>query len=202
MAGAKNSPTLKNINSFINYNNMPCDISLGRNEPCKDSIAGLQAVYFMNFNSGSFTTNANGEVTSFPSGSTVYQYQLKGTNGYTETVNTSRDNGTTFFSQELSLQLKKLEATATKELKLLAYGRPKIVVWTRNGDALLVGKQEGADMTAGTITTGTAYGDLYGYTMVFTGQEKEPANFISGSTATNPFAGVSNAPTVVYGTNS
>ena len=181
---------------------MACDISLGRNEPCKDSIAGLQAVYFMNFNTGSFTTNANGEVTAFPSGSTVYKYDLKGTNGYTETVNTSRDNGTTFFSQELSLQLKKLEATATKELKLLAYGRPKIVVWTRNGDALLVGKQEGADMTAGTITTGTAYGDLYGYTMVFTGQEKEPANFISGSTSSNPFASVTNPPTVVVGTNS
>ena len=90
----------------------------------------------------------------------------------------------------------------TKEFKLLAYGRPKIVVWTRQGDALLVGKEYGADMTGGTITTGTAYGDLYGYTAVFTGQEPLPANFLSGSTSSNPFAGVNNAPTVVYGTNS
>ena len=181
---------------------MPCNISLGYNEPCKDSVAGLTAVYFMNFNTGSFTLNATDVVTAFPSGSTVYKYELKGTNGYTETVNTSRDNGTTFFSQELSLQLKKLTAEATKELKLLAYSRPKIVVADRNGNAFLVGKNEGADMTAGTITTGTAYGDLSGYTMVFTGQEQLPANFISGSTLANPFAGVSNAPTVVYGTNS
>jgi len=181
---------------------MACDISLGRNEPCKDSIAGLQAVYFINYNTGSFTVNANDVITAFPSGTTAYKYELKGTNGYTETVNTSRDNGTTFFSQELSLQLKKLEATMTKEFKLLAYGRPKIVVWTRQGDALLVGKEYGADMTGGTITTGTAYGDLYGYTAVFTGQEPLPANFLSGSTSSNPFAGVSNPPTVVYGTNS
>ena len=181
---------------------MPCNISLGYNEPCKDSVAGLTAVYFMNFNTGSFTLNATDVVTSFPSGSTVFKYELKGTNGYTETVNTSRDNGTTFFSQELSLQLKKLTAEATKELKLLAYSRPKIVVADRNGNAFLVGKNEGADMTAGTITTGTAYGDLSGYTMVFTGQEQLPANFLSGSTLANPFAGVSNAPTVVYGTNS
>ena len=181
---------------------MPCNISLGYNEPCKDSVAGLTAVYFMNFNTGSFTLNATDVVTAFPSGSTVYKYELKGTNGYTETVNTSRDNGTTFFSQELSLQLKKLTAEATKELKLLAYSRPKIVVADRNGNAFLVGKNEGADMTAGTITTGTAYGDLSGYTMVFTGQEQLPANFLSGSTLANPFAGVSNAPTVVYGTNS
>jgi hypothetical protein len=181
---------------------MACDISLGRNEPCKDSIAGLQAVYFMNFNTGSFTLNANDVVTAFPVGSTVYKYELKGTNGYTETVNTSRDNGTTFFSQELSLQLKKLSAEMTKEFKLLAYGRPKIVVADRNGNAFLVGLQYGADMTAGTITTGTAYGDLSGYTMEFTGQEQLPANFITGSTLANPFAGVTNAPAVVYGTNS
>ena len=181
---------------------MACNISLGYNEPCKDSIAGLTAVYFMNFNTSSFTLNATDVVTSFPSSSTVYKYELKGTNGYTETVNTSRDNGTTFFSQVLSLQLKKLTAEATKELKLLAYGRPKIVVADRNGNAFLVGKNEGADMTGGTITTGTAYGDLSGYTMQFTGNEVLPANFISGSTLANPFASVTNAPTVVLDTNS
>jgi hypothetical protein len=57
-------------------------------------------------------------------------------------------------------------------------------------------------MTAGTIVTGQAYGDLSGYTAVFTGNEPLPANFITGSTLANPFAGVSNAPTVVYGSNS
>ena len=181
---------------------MACNISLGRNEPCKDSIGGLQGVYFINFSTGSFTLNATDQVTAFPSGAVAYYYQLKGTNGYTETVNTSRENGTTFFNQELSLQLKKLSAEQTKEFKLLAYGRPKIVVHTRDGAALLVGRLEGADMTGGTTQTGVAYGDLFGYTAVFTGQEPLPANFLSGSTESNAFAGVSNAPTVVYGTNS
>jgi len=181
---------------------MACNISLGKNEPCKDSIAGLQAVYFLNYTTASFTLNANDEVTSFPTGRTAYKYELKGANSYTETVNTSRDNGTTFFNQELAITLKKLEATMTKEFKLLAYGRPQIVVHTRNGEALLVGKDEGADMTAGTIVTGQAYGDLQGYTATFTGQEKLPACFLSGSTVANPFAGVANAPTVVSGTNS
>ena len=180
---------------------MACDIQFGRNEPCKDSIAGLNAVYFINFTTGSFTLNGTGMVTAFPSAS-AYLYQLKGTNGYTETVNTSRENGTTFFSQALSLQLKKLSAEQTNQFKLLAYGRPQIVIADRSGNAWLVGKNEGADMTGGTITTGTAYGDLYGYTAVFTGNEALPANYLSGSTLANPFAGVSNPPTVVYGTNS
>ena len=176
---------------------MPCDISTGRIEQCKDSVAGLQAVYFINYNTGSFTTNADDVITSFPSGSVAYKYELKGANNYVKTVNTSRDNGTTFFSQALSIQLKRLDSTMTKEFKLLAYGRPKIVIHTRNGEAFLAGILEGCDMTAGTIASGQAYGDLVGYTATFTGNEKLPANFVSGSTATNPFAKVGNAPTIV-----
>jgi hypothetical protein len=181
---------------------MACNITAGRNEVCKDSIGGLQGVYFINFNTGSFTKNGSGEVTALPSGSTVYYYELKGNSSYTETVNTSRDNGTTFFSQELTLNLKKLTNEMTTQMKLLAYGRPKIIVWTQNGDALLVGEKEGADMTAGTIQTGGALGDLYGYSAVFTGQEQLPAAFLSGSTTSNAFAGLSSQPTIVYGTNS
>jgi hypothetical protein len=179
---------------------MPCNLTLGRQEPCKDSIAGLAGAYFINYTTGSFVVaSGNDAVTSFPSSSTAYYYELKGANSYLETVNTSRDNGTTFFNQELSLTLKKLDANMTKQFKLLAYGRPQIVVADRNGNALLVGKDQGADMTGGTITIGAAYGDLSGYTAVFTGQEALPANFITGSTQANPFAGVGQPPTVVYG---
>lgn len=180
---------------------MPCNITAGRNEVCKDSIGGLAGVYFLNYTTGSFTKNGSGEVTAFPSGSTLYFYELKGNSAYTETVNTSRDNGTTFFSQELLLNLKKLTNEMTTQMKLLAYGRPQIVVWTMNGDALLVGEKEGADMTAGTISAGAAMGDLYGYSMTFTGQEQLPAAFLSGSTTTNPFGKLTAQPTIVYGTN-
>ena len=179
---------------------MACNLTQGRQEVCKDSIGGLAGVYFLNFTTGSFTKNANGEVTAFPSGSTVYYYELKGTSAYTETVNTSRENGTTFFSQELTLNLKKLTNEMTTQLKLMAYGRPQIVVWTMNGDALLVGEREGADVTAGTIQTGGSMGDLYGYSVTFTGTEQLPAAFISGSTTTNPFAALTGngLPTIVY----
>jgi hypothetical protein len=176
---------------------MACNLSAGRQEVCKESIGGLQGVYFINYTTGSFTKNGNGEVTALPSGSTVYYYELKGTSAYTETVNTSRENGTTFFSQELTLNLKKLTNEMTTQLKLMAYGRPQIVVWTNNGDALLVGQDHGADVTGGTIQTGGAMGDLYGYSVTFTGMEQLPAAFISGSTTTSPFAGLSAQPTIV-----
>lgn len=177
---------------------MACLLTQGRQEVCKESVGGLAGVYFINYTTGSFTKNGSGQVTALPSGSTVYYYELKGNSSYTETVNTSRDNGTTFFSQELTLNLKKLTNEMTTQLKLMAYGRPQIVVWTMNGDALLVGEREGADVTAGTISTGGAMGDLYGYSVTFTGMEQLPAAFLSGSTTTNPFAGLSAQPTIVY----
>jgi hypothetical protein len=181
---------------------MACNLTTARNEVCKESVGGIAGVYFINFTTGSFTKNGSGEVTAVPSGSNLYYYELKGSSNYIETVNTSRENGTTFFSQELVLNLKKLTNEMTTALKTLAYGRPQIILWTMNGDALLVGEKEGADLTAGTIQTGGAMGDLYGYSLTFTGQEKLPAAFISGSTTTNALGSLTANYTVVYGTNS
>ena len=185
---------------------MACNLTIGRNEPCKDSIGGLAAVYFVNYNSGSLSSgsqaNNDALIESLPSGLTMYEYQLKGNSSYTETVNSSRDNGTTFFSQELVLNLKKLTNEMTTQLKLMAYGRPQIFVHTMAGDTLLVGQREGADVTGGTIQTGAALGDLYGYSVTFTGQEPFPAAFVSGSTYGNPFGAMANQPTIVGNTNS
>ena len=178
---------------------MACNLSAGRNEVCKESVGGIQGVYFINYTTGSFTKNGSGEVTAVPSGSTLYYYELKGTSAYTETVNSSRETGTTFFSQELVLNLKKLTNEMTTQLKLMAYGRPQVIIWTMNGDALLVGEREGADVTAGTIQTGGAMGDLYGYSVTLTGQEKLPAAFLSGSSTTNALGGLTSNYTVVYG---
>lgn len=179
---------------------MACLITAGREEVCKESIGGLQAVYFLNYSTGSFDKNTDGEIDDL-AGYTVYKYELKGTSAYTETVNSSRENGTTFFSQELTINLKKLTNEMTTQLKLLAYGRPQIIVHTKNGEALMVGEVEGADLTAGTIQTGAGLGDLYGYSITFQGSEQFPSSFVSGSTFGDPFgaAGFTNAPTIVYG---
>ena len=183
---------------------MACDITLGRNEPCKDSVGGLLAVYFQNFDAtATGSIDANDQITAWESGSTVYKYELKGNSTYTETIVTSRDNGTTAFQQVLVLNLKSLDATTTKQLKLLAYGRPQIFVQTNKGDTLLMGRIHGADVTEGTIAeTGASLGDKYGYSLTFTGLEALPANYVSGATVSLPFGTITNAPTVVTGSNS
>ena len=181
---------------------MSCNLTAGRNEVCKESVGGIAGVYFVNF-TGSLANATNGEsdalIESLPAGLTAYYYELKGNSSYTENVNSSRDNGTTFFSQELVLNLKKLTNEMTTQLKLMSYGRPQIIVWTNNGDALLVGEKLGADVTAGTIQTGAALGDLYGYSVTFTGMEQLPAAFVSGSTTSNALGGLTANYTIVYG---
>ena len=104
--------------------------------------------------------------------------------------------------QTLNLTLTKLSKTDNKQLKLLAYGRPYVFVTDYNGNTFMMGRLNGAEVTGGTIVTGAAMGDLSGYTLTMEGQEVVPANFLDGSTATNPFAGVAPTAVIVKGSNS
>lgn len=177
---------------------MPCNISKGLQLQCKDSVAGIQAVYFINYQNLAVTASADDVVTGLGS-VTAYKYEVKGANNnLQDNINSSRDNGTTFFEQVVNVQFQKLSASTSKELKLMAYGRPQIVVHTYSGDAFLCGKNNGMELTAGSIQTGTALGDLYGYTATFTGNEQLYSQFITGSTVSNPFAGIAGV-TVVTG---
>jgi hypothetical protein len=159
---------------------MACDITLGRTEPCKDSVGGINAVYFVNF--GDITSIAYGSADSINSvgGSpTAYKYEVRGNSTYTENIQSSRENGTTAFEQVLELTLKKLTKEDHNTIKLLSFGRPNILIEDNNGNVFLAGAEYGADVTGGTIVTGGAMADMSGYTLSFTGMEKTPANFIT-----------------------
>jgi hypothetical protein len=177
---------------------MPCNITSGYNLACKDAVAGIKAVYFINYSSGSFTLNSDDEVTAFPTGLTAYKWEVKGApNGLTTAINSSRENGTTFFESTLTMQVTGLDAATQKAIKLASYGRPQIVVHTNQGDAILLGRIHGCDAASGNISTGAALGDLRGYNVSFVAQEQLPPNFLDAATEANPFAGVTNPPTVV-----
>lgn len=167
---------------------MSCDIANGRLESCKDSISGLDAVFFVNYGDYNPETDITYDATNtdqindINSVSSLYKYELKGANSFEQTINSSRDNGTTFIEQVLTIQLKKQDAATHKNVKLLAYGRPHIVVKTRSNQYFLMGLERGADVTAGTISSGTQMGDFNGYSLTFTAMENIPANFLNCST--------------------
>lgn len=165
---------------------MACDISLGRLDPCKTSTGGLKAVYFVNdadctgVTYDLVDTDVILTVTGTP---TAYKYDLKGTSSFEQTITSSRENGTTFFEQTLNLTLKQLSPKSHKQIKLLSYGKPQVVVEDNNGNFFYCGLKHGMDVNGGTIMTGAAMGDFSGYTLTLVAQEPVPANFI-GATLT------------------
>ena len=185
---------------------MDCEITKGRTEPCKDSVGGVKALYFGNYGTVRYSIDAGTEevvdiddgVASTPA--TLYKWEVRTSTNLEETVNGSRENGTTFWAQVLNATFKKLDATTRKELKMIAYGRPYVIIHDYNGNALLCGYENGMDVTGGTVVTGSAMGDLSGYTLVMTGEERESALMLKGATQTDPFAGMATTPTIVTAT--
>ena len=169
---------------------MSCDITHGRLEQCKDIVGGLQAIYVLNFGEFDPTTDVTYNVgtdeisaiaLTTPS-TPIYKFELKGTNSFETTITSSRENGTTFFEQVLAITLKKQDVQTHKEVKLLTYGRPNIIVRTNANQYFIAGLERGMDVTAGTIGNGTNLGDMSGYSLTFTGQEAVPANFLDCTT--------------------
>ena len=166
---------------------MACDIANGRVEPCKDAVGGLDAIYLINYGDYAATdltydgTNTD-MITDINSVSNVYKFELKGANSFEQTITSSRDNGTTYVEQTLTVMLKQQSAAKHKLVKLLAYGRPHIIVRSRAGQYFLAGLERGMDLTTGVISNGTQMGDANGYTLTFVGQENIPANFLNCST--------------------
>jgi hypothetical protein len=179
---------------------MSCLLTAGRTIPCKDVVGGIKAVYFVNFGDLGTITESADEVTNMTGTFSAYKYDLKGNSSFEQSFNSSRENGTTFFEQTLNLQFSKLTKEDNKELKLMAYGRPQVVVLDYNDNAFLMGAEHGSEVTGGSIVTGAAMGDLSGYTLTLTAQELKPANFIAGVDLTNAdevFAGMSSATVVI-----
>jgi len=166
---------------------MACDLTKGRTVPCKDVVGGINKVTFINYGDMGDIAFSNDAISDISGTFTAYVYEVKGNSSFEQSFNSSRENGTTFFTQTLNLTLPKLSKEDNKELKLMAYGRPHVVVQDYNGNAFMMGLNYGAEVTGGTIVTGAAMGDLSGYTLVLEAQEQLPANFIDGATVADPF---------------
>ena len=163
---------------------MACTLTKGRNEPCKDVVGGITAVYLADFGTlGDPTYDAidTDVIDSFGGSPTWFQFDVKGASSFEQTITSSRDAGTSFYEQVLNLTLKKMSKETHNELKLIVRSRPHVVVEDNNGNKFLMGLEYGAEVTGGTIATGTAMGDLSGYTLTMTAQDKIPANFVDAA---------------------
>lgn len=158
---------------------------------CKDNVGGVKAVWFINYSDVTAVTEASGVVSAITkaSGKVFYKYLLvRNTASFTETITGNIENGTVFFDQSLVVVLNKLQANTRNEILLLSRNTMMAVVEDQNGKYWLAGKLNGLDLLTGSAGTGTAAGDRNGYSLTFSGSEREMAvevssTVISGLTA-------------------
>ena len=161
---------------------MSCTLNTGRKIPCKSAFGGIKKVYFADF--GTITgvtvdgTTKEATIVGTPA---WYEYDVKGNSSLETSVVSSRENGTTFYTQTLNLTLTYLDAETQAELEILAVGRPYVVVEDYYGNNFLCGVENGMELTGGTIVTGAAAGDLSGFTLTFEGMEETAPYFLDAA---------------------
>jgi hypothetical protein len=170
---------------------MACELTAGFALDCKEGVGGIRAIFLASmpafYEGGVVTIDATSqEVDGLPTAS-VYQYVLpKHTGSFTEEVQSSVENGTIFYTQTVTATFFKLTAARRKQLELVAKNRLVVFVLDNNNNIWMVGKVDGAEVTAASTSTGTAKGDLNGYTITFTAEEAHKAYRLVSYTST-PF---------------
>lgn len=156
---------------------MACNLTTGITLDCIDSLGGIKTVYVGDaIEFTGLTADADGILTAVTGTGVFYTFETpKDTATYTGTLNVAPAAGTLFYLQEVALTFHKLDADKRNALLLLAKNRDiKIIVEDNNGLFWLIGKDRGANATAGTAVSGAAPGDMNGYTITLSASEAEP----------------------------
>jgi hypothetical protein len=178
---------------------MACAITKGRGVGCKTAFAGIKNIYILDYSSAIAALSDSSGTITLPTDASAefFKFEVKGGQSSLETVvNSSRENGTTFYESTLNVTFQILDVETQEEIKLLNRGRAHYVVemYPNGGGVtkyLLVGKDNGAEITGGTIVTGAAAGDLQGFTLTAVATEVFPPFFctvpdVSATTSISP----------------
>jgi hypothetical protein len=161
---------------------MACLLNSGYALGCRDSIGGIQIAYIGNFNSDQlYTLDANNDIIGLTGSGTSSYYtfeQEMETGEFNQEGAFSTENGTVFFTQNLTLIFHKNDATLRNLLLVLSQANMSVIVKDQRGEYWLLGFQNGVRVTAGAMNTGKAFGDLNGVTLTLTGKEPSPAHRI------------------------
>ena len=160
---------------------MSCNLTSGRTVPCKNKSGSIKTVYFADYGTLGTVTESAGLVSAFSGTPSFFEFDVRGTSNLDTTVTSSRENGTTFYTQSLTLQLQYYDRATSEQIKLLAVGRPHIVVVDADDNYLMVGKVNGAELTTGNFTVGANMGDFNGFNLTFEALETAPPSFVTPS---------------------
>ena len=168
-----------------------CDITSGFTLGCRDNTGGISNLYILSGSITTVTDVSEGLINGISGSGEFYKFELfRQTSDFTEAITSTPENGTVFYEQTLNAVFFKLQSSTRNQIKVLTQNpNLKVIVETNNGTVdgvgryWFLGEDRGMQLLSGTGASGTAFGDLNGYTLAFTGQEPNPASEISGSLA-------------------
>lgn len=154
----------------------------GRGVGCKDALGGIKRLYIAEWSEGMWEDIAAGAVAGL-SGTTAidfYTYDMnRGSGSLNQTITASIENGTVFYDQALTANFSKLAAADITELTNITKGRMSVLVEDNNGNWFVMGHSRGVEASGGVVQTGTASGDLNGFTIEMNAQEVAAAPFLA-----------------------
>jgi len=191
---------------------MSCDITSGFTLGCRDNTGGIKALYILSGSISDINTATDGKIVGITGSGEFYKFELfRQTSNYAEEITSTPENGTVFYNQTLNAVFFKMKQAVRNQVNVLAQNpNLKVIVQTNNGTVdgsgafFLMGQTNGAQLLSGTGQSGTAFGDLNGYNLTFSGQEPFPASEVEAGTTADPnqndvFEGVLDGITVAYG---
>ena len=159
----------------------------GLNATCKNSIGGISEIYIANYDDLWKTTiDDNGKLTPYlHRGTTFYKFELrKGQASFSANLNTN-ENGSDYFTNAITMNFTKMDTIKRNQIMALV-GTDVIVIFKdNNGKCWFLGKDEPAQVTELSGSTGNNRSDANIYTITLTEESSElpfevPENIYEG----------------------
>lgn len=161
---------------------MSCALTQGLTLPCRDSKGGLVEIYLTELSNFNTKTAVSGVLTAFDlaTGKQFWVYkQIAESSEWKEAIQTSRENNSVFFEQDLEIRIPKMQASTRNEIMLLSQNLLMVIVKDRNGKYWMLGETNGMMLEPSEAGSGKAMGDFNGYTLKFKGKEEAAAQEVA-----------------------
>jgi hypothetical protein len=158
---------------------------------CDNNAGGVVKFYIAPADYVTGYTASAGVITAatMSAGTTFVEYEFnRGTSNFTEETTINLQNGSTFYNQTISLQLARREAAKRQSLLLIASGQPDLTVIVKDSNGIYWAfgfTEDKVNLTGNAGGSGTAKGDLNGYTLTFSCEAAEPAYEIDDAVVLN-----------------
>jgi hypothetical protein len=161
---------------------MSCLLTQGFLDTCKDAVGGIKEIFMANqedFESGVIVDPVTQVITALPT-ATIFRYKLSTKNGGSmQDEDVIDETARTKFSQQtLTFNLGTISAAKRKELETASRANPVVFVLDAMDNIHMLGRQEGCSVKT-TTQTGATKGDLSGYAIEVTAEERFKAEMLA-----------------------